>query len=581
MADRRIHGSSAAGASRLAPAKHAGAVAMALFAMTVASAARAQVGMMPVGPGGPGALPQSQPMPAGGTAQGGPAPKTHAAAGAETGAQLPTQEPRLPEDPNEIPEEIVDLVGTDASLEWEKGRSAETERSFYGLYYGEKSGDYQLQFGFPFWMERSQPNDRASLFGLSYYQRRSTRVDADVFFPLFWKLRHDQTYTTIVGTIMHSEGPDGHDNWVAPFFFEGTNEGGTGGYFHVPLLLTFTQHSDHDGFDLIGPLFCSWKGGPSCDARTADQIDLGLAPLYFYGRDDRSEYEVIPPLLHYYEYSDVGDASVDVWGPVWMESSRDGGVFNLLPLFWHSWGADEEHTTLVPLFHYGYEGASSVLATPLFVNYESEEGDHTFATYLYARHRGRTELDMVTPLFWQYRDPDISLVRTLLFPFYYGNHSPRSDDHVAFPFYARFHRHHVSDEIWVTPLFRHVTSLTGWETDILPLFFMGTENRSTHFVFAPLVWDFASPKDRSTVVFPIYWRFSDRQSLYQLVGNTYYQEEVAPGGTEWQFHFFPLLSFGETPQGHWWNLLYGLAGYTREGTMAKMRIGYIPFELSE
>jgi hypothetical protein len=38
---------------------------------------------------------------------------------------------------------------------------------------------------------------------------------------------------------------------------------------------------------------------------------------------------------------------------------------------------------------------------------------------------------------------------------------------------------------------------------------------------------------------------------------------------------------GETPAGHWWNLLYGLAGYTQEGTMSKMRIAYIPFKLSD
>jgi hypothetical protein len=40
------------------------------------------------------------------------------------------------------------------------------------------------------------------------------------------------------------------------------------------------------------------------------------------------------------------------------------------------------------------------------------------------------------------------------------------------------------------------------------------------------------------------------------------------------------VSFGATPDGHWWNLLYGLAGYTREGTMAKMRLGYVPITLS-
>lgn len=66
-----------------------------------------------------------------------------------------------------------------------------------------------------------------------------------------------------------------------------------------------------------------------------------------------------------------------------------------------------------------------------------------------------------------------------------------------------------------------------------------------------------------------------------LVGNTYYGSKRVRGGQDWQFHFFPLFSYGETPNGHWWNVLYGLAGHTQEGTLSKMRLGYIPITLSE
>ena len=89
-----------------------------------------------------------------------------------------------------------------------------------------------------------------------------------------------------------------------------------------------------------------------------------------------------------------------------------------------------------------------------------------------------------------------------------------------------------------------------------------------------------SPRSRQTVVFPLFWRFADQKGVTQVIGNTLYFEEKTAKGTEWQFHLFPLLSFGGTPDGHWWNLLYGLAGYTREGTMAKMRLGYVPITLS-
>src|SRR5690606_41872592 len=63
----------------------------------------------------------------------------------------------------------------------------------------------------------------------------------------------------------------------------------------------------HGGFNMLGPAFCSWSGGQNCDTRTAHDIDLGVFPLYFFGQNARTQYEVIPPLLHYYRYNDRED----------------------------------------------------------------------------------------------------------------------------------------------------------------------------------------------------------------------------------------------------------------------------------
>ena len=190
---------------------------------------------------------------------------------------------------------------------------------------------------------------------------------------------------------------------------------------------------------------------------------------------------------------------------------------------------------------------------------------------------------MCTPLYWHYRDPDIGLDRKLVFPFYYGNTSPRSRDLVAFPFYGRFQRTGISDTIWVTPLFRHVGDVTGWETDLFPFFYFGPqERRRRHTVVAPFFWDFASPHSRTTVAAPLFFRFADDKTRdSQVALNTFYREKKVAGGTDWEFHFFPLFSYGQSPTGHWWNVLYGLAGYTQEGTMSKVRALYIPIKLSE
>jgi hypothetical protein len=515
-----------------------------------------------------------------------PEEETHAASNAEAVQSLQTQEPSLPQNPLELPKNLKEKIGTDYQRDPELGKGPKTERDFYGLYYQEKSDKWRFRTIIPpLWAERRMPDDRASIFGF-YYNRRGKDHDADVLFPFFWKMRDFNTKTTVVFPFMHRERtatkdvPGRHDNWLFPLFFEGETTDGSG-YFHAPLLLTFTQHSAKGGLDIAGPMFCRWKGGPACDRRTADTMNMGLAPFYFYGKDETSEYEVIPPLIHYYKYTEVGDKTTNLWGPVFIQHSPEEDEVDVFPFFWRRWGKNESHTTLFPFFHYGYKGTENLLITPLFVNATGEKGEKTFASLVYARYRGRTELDMVTPFYWAYRDPDIGLDRKLLFPFYYENTSPRSKDRVVFPFYARFKREGLRDTTWVTPLFRHVGDVEGWETDIFPFFYMGRKNDTSHLVIAPVLWDFNSPHSRVTVVPPVYFRFVDDKTLTQVALNTYYREKKVPGGTDWEFHFFPLFSYGQSPTGHFWNVLYGLAGYTRDGTMTKVRALYIPIKLSE
>ncbi|HHH11007.1 MAG TPA: hypothetical protein ENK23_02910, partial [Sorangium sp.] len=370
--------------------------------MLLSTAALAQSG----GLGTPGS---TLPSKGGGPARSGKAPATHAAPGGDGPSLLPTEAAKLPPDPNDIPEELQDVLGSDHVPDYDAGKGETVERKWYGPYYSEASGSYRFQTLFPFWVERQQGEDRSSLYGLTYYQRRSPKVDADVVFPFFWKFRHDQTYTTVAGPVVHSESPTGHTNWLPPLYFEGSDSSDGTEYLHIPALLTFHHRTNDHGFSMVGPLFCKWEGGNACDNRTATEITYGVAPFYFYGRDQDSEWEVIPPLLHYYRYDERNDEALNVWGPLWSEHSRDGGVFNIMPFYWHSWGPNSEATTVFPFFHYGRSGNATTLITPLFVHHVDDENAETFASLLYARHRGRTELDMITPLYWQYRDPDADI----------------------------------------------------------------------------------------------------------------------------------------------------------------------------
>jgi hypothetical protein len=506
-------------------------------------------------------------------------PVTHAASGAsDENMQFGGSEPSLPVNPLDISPEIKKQIGTDAERDVEQGRIYKTRRFLLPPYYSEQSGQYSFKTVFPVWMERQQPNDRASLFGMLYFNRRSTKHDADVVFPLFWNLRDDQTRTTVVGPFVHREGPGEHDNWLAPLVFTGSRP--KGGYFHLPPLLTFTHHDDKGGFNLIGPYYCSWKGSSSCSPGRAEDIDYGVPPLFFAGKNERARYELVPPLLHYYRYNEIDDSATNIWGPLIWRHTKESDAFNVFPLFWHNWGKNEDHLTVFPLFHYGYKGTSRLFMSPLFITSRGEKGESLFATWAYARYRGRMSVDMVTPLFWHWEDADTGLSNTLLFPFFYRSISPRNNDIAVFPFFGHFKRHGLSETTWITPFFQHTHDIQGWVTNIHPFLYLGRRYETTHTVVAPFFWDFASPHSRTTVAFPLYWRFADDTTVSLLAGNTYYHERKLSTGLDWEVHIFPAFSYGETPDGHWWNVLFGLAGYTRRGAMTQARALWIPMTLT-
>jgi hypothetical protein len=543
-------------------------------------------------PMGPGLMPQMGGPPSSG-APSAPKkdpnmPEMHAASGASDSLIAPGGEPTLPAEPLKLSERTLERIGSDLELgNLEQGRASRTEYGFYGPYFTETSGNYSFKLAFPVWAERKQPSltkpevlDRASLYGGLYYNRRSAERTDDVLFPLFWNLIDERakSRTTVVGPLVNRVAPDETDNWLAPLYFTGKRK--HGGYTIIPPLLTYLNTSGKSGLNIVGPAFCSWKGGARCDLRSSEEIDLGVAPFYFYGQDAEKKYEIIPPLLHYYGYDDRDLSWVNVWGPYYREHTQKRDMLHLLPLYYSIKGQDERHTTLLPFFHHGYKGDSWLHVNPLFLAARGEKGESTFVTWGYARYRGRTELDMITPLYWQYRDPDIQLDQKLLFPFLFTRESPRESTFALFPFYAHSKRYGVSETTFITPFFQHTHGVRGFSTNIHPLVYIGRNATSTHTVFAPIFWDFASPKTRSTVAFPFYWRFQEEKELSQLVGNVYYHEAKLSTGTDWEIHIFPAFSYGETPDGHWWNVLYGLAGYTRRGSLVKVRTLWIPITVS-
>lgn len=540
----------------------------------------------------------------GANAQGGrrpPAPKSDEAKpdDSDDAPPPPRTEPDLapPAKPLVVSPEVSARIGSD----WADGRPSPVgPLSQTGvLPYEEKQGDYRLRLIPPLLIEQTRGlpdvsqslygvpgrEDTQGLYGLLYYRRRSPRLDVDTIFPALWHVRDEDSYLTVAGPLVHREAPGAHDNWIAPLFFEGARPGG--GYFHSPLLLTTSHWSASGAFTLVGPYFRTRDGA---------SVDAGVAPLFFHGDNgdvlgNRRDYTLIPPFLFYHRDRELDGSSMTVVGPVIYQSDPKRETVDVAPLFFHirgkptTGGVTEEHTTLLPFFHYGYDSDASLLIVPGYYRRVSRTSDTMFTPFFSrasTRKGARTfsAAGPVVPLWWDLRDRDLDVHAWALAPLFYSSDSPAGHDWLT-PLVGRFETYGESKTWWVFPTLTLMSDKHGWEDDLHPLIYVGRSEDSAHTVLAPIFWDFANTKGRTTVGFPLYWRFAEGQddSVVQVAANTLYVQKRVAGGTDWQFHLLPLFSYGESPTGYFWNVLFGLAGYSRDGAQASVRALWIPIDV--
>jgi hypothetical protein len=508
----------------------------------------------------------------------------------------PTVEP--PANPLLIPPEARGEIGSD----WQSGPPSPEGRLHVTRvfpYYEERQGDYRLRLLPPLMLEhtRGLPDptqrqygipkgeDTEGLYGLLYYRRRAPQLDMDVVFPAFWRVRDRDNHVVVAGPIVHREAPGEHDNWLAPLFFEGARP--DGGYFHSPLLLTTSHWGAGKAFTLAGLYYRD---------RTGSDVDTGLVPFFFHGDNgnvegNRRTYTFIPPLLYYHSAHELDSTSTSIIGPVIARSTSKRDIFDVAPLYFHirgkpeGGGVSEEHTTLLPFFHYGHDENASLFVLPGYYRRVTRTADTMISPFVsFAETRsGATSLTVagpVVPLWWNYRDRDLGVHAWAVAPFFFSSDSPAGHDWLT-PLVGRFETYGERRTWWAFPTFTFSSDRHGWEDDLHPIVYVGRSDDSTHTVVAPVFWDFANTKGRTTVGFPLYWRFAEGQgdSVVQVAANTLYMEKRVSGGTDWQFHLLPLFSYGQRPAGYFWNVLFGLAGYSRDGAAAQVRALWIPFNV--
>ncbi len=183
------------------------------------------------------------------------------------------------------------------------------------------------------------------------------------------------------------------------------------------------------------------------------------------------------------------------------------------------------------------------------------------------------------PLWWNYRDRDLGVHAWAIAPLFYTSDSPAGHDWLT-PLIGHFETYGESQTWWIFPTLTLSSDRHGWDDDFHPIVYIGRSDDSSHTVLAPIFWDFANPKGRSTVGFPLYWRFADTSddSVTQVAANTLYMQKRVAGGTRLAVPPARRSSrTASTPSGYFWNILFGLAGYSRDGASSQVRALWVPF----
>jgi hypothetical protein len=289
------------------------------------------------------------------------------------------------------------------------------------------------------WRGRGELHGRAVglaplfFYGESFGEDGSLHREHLIIPPLLtvhtWRPEHA---FTLAGPFFYDRLRNDTDWGLAPIVFGGNNAHGN--YAVIPPLLTYHRYNrDEDrSLTVVGPFWTT---------SSPDSFSVNLAPVFFHRHDRTSSRTSILPLLHLaagensrtvitplFYYGRQGESSTFVswlyqnhrgrtnWDAVapFFFSSREPATGAhteaLLPLFYHRATLNTNTWWVAPTVHYEREGRDWFFNIyPLVFTGRTGARTHAVLGPLYARFTNAetgSDLMMVTPLFWRYRDPE-------------------------------------------------------------------------------------------------------------------------------------------------------------------------------
>jgi hypothetical protein len=515
---------------------------------------------------------------------------------ASGGSQAPAEDSAESREQPLTDEQRARMVTTEGELADANDRAP--RRFFFPPYLREWGPQHDTTVLFPLYL-RSRVRDTSWLLIPPYFRLRSPMANTDAFFPLVFHTagrRGDgSTYsTTVVPPVwLHrSQGPD-HARVLAhgvfPFYSYhesfGRNGRLEGEHLVIPALLTVHRWT-RTSQQTITPLFqyvrdgsnVTWTAGP-------------VVPLVARHSSPSLHWTLIWPLLFFHRNAVDDNRQLTVVGPFWTEQTSNGTSVNFAPLFFHGHGRGWARTTVFPLFHTEHSREHFTFAT-LLGGYTRVRDESTLVLPFYQNHRGTTAFDSVAPLFYYGRNRYTGTSTIQVLNFVHSTR-PTGSTTVLFPLFAHIHEEGRFDTT-ITPVFGHsydqmrrlrivIAANVHFESspahrvfNIYPLLYTAAGRGWHHNVFFPFVWDLGNRDEgrQTTVLFPFYAHVGDRRGYTRWAfPNVIWWRHGSDETLSWGYDIAPFFQYGEPRRGdYYWSVLYGLAGYRRQGSYEQTRV---------
>lgn len=283
-----------------------------------------------------------------------------------------------------------------------------------------------------------------------------------------------------------------------------------------------------------------------------DRLTL-FAPLYYNSFSPDEQFRVLLPLHFLYR---APGQRMSLWGPYFSRDFLKTRTRFLFPLYYDS--SDEEGRFRLLLLYLTQENkrARLDLVPPLFASYRpTDPAQNAYQAFLpfYFRLSSRDRRLLASPLFWAYREKEVSLG---LIPPYFWRHAPGSKIEIGFPVYGRYLREKAGrrrDIQVAVPWFRVRSGSTTYR-GFVPLYLGRTkvyEAASSTGEARLSEWDIVPglflrdrrPDGARKTVTPLYSRFRDRDGMrYGHTGLYFFADRVWGGRTTGIFPLYYLRS---------------------------------------